>query len=215
MSRLSSLRTPSLPSKHFLHPILWTLLFGLVTIGASYDYLNERIFAIPNLSPEAPTKTKKVPQKIRPNRFPDLLALFPSATRFNPKDIDLLARTIYGEARGEASDKAREAVAHVILNRMRDESGRWPKTIAEVVRQKNQFSCWNNNDPNYPLIKNVTFKDPDFRKAYQIALKAISSGDSVRGANHFHTTYVRPTWAQTSQAIQRITQINQHVFYKI
>jgi hypothetical protein len=56
-------------------------------------------------------------------------------------DVDTLARTIYGEARGE-NMLGKRAVAHVILNRVKANSW-WGKTIAGVCRYKWQFSCWN------------------------------------------------------------------------
>lgn len=179
--------------------VLWVLLSGLMTLGIFY-YLNH--------TPLSASHT------------PPLESFFslPSTSltmKFKPKEVDLLARTIYGEARGEASDKAREAVAHVILNRIRDRYDRWPKTIAAVVLQKNQFSCWNTNDPNYILVKNVTFKDPEFRKAHQIARRVLQSKDPLRGANHFHTVDVQPSWTQGIHTMQRIATINRHIFYKM
>ena len=41
---------------------------------------------------------------------------------YRSKDVDILARTIYGEARGE-SEIGKRAVASVILNRYK--SGKW------------------------------------------------------------------------------------------
>ena len=74
------------------------------------------------------------------------------------KETDILARTIYGEARGE-SISGMEAVASVVLNRVAfaNRRGRfwWGNSIAEVCRAPKQFSCWNRNDPNYRLICRV------------------------------------------------------------
>ena len=54
------------------------------------------------------------------------------------RDIDVLARTIYGEARGE-SISGMEAVASVVLNRVAFSKRRrrywWGNTITEVCRK--------------------------------------------------------------------------------
>lgn len=63
----------------------------------------------------------------------------------NYYSIQVGARTIRGEARGEILE-AQRAVAYVLVNRLRD--GRWGKTLAEVARHPMQFSCWNSGDPN-------------------------------------------------------------------
>jgi spore germination cell wall hydrolase CwlJ-like protein len=65
----------------------------------------------------------------------------------------VLALTIYGEARGEpTADKI--DVGSVILERVdhRDWDG---KTIQEVCFKRKQFSCFNENDPNYGKLLNI------------------------------------------------------------
>ena len=54
-------------------------------------------------------------------------------------DLDILARTIYGEARGEKT-VGKKAIACVVLNRYK--SGKWfaGKTIAETCQKIYQFS---------------------------------------------------------------------------
>lgn len=61
-------------------------------------------------------------------------------------DIDILARTIYGEARGEPWE-GKIAVAWVVRNRA-ERGGWWGDTIREVCLKPWQFSCWNETDPN-------------------------------------------------------------------
>ena len=69
------------------------------------------------------------------------------------KETDILARTIYGEARGE-SISGMEAVASVVLNRVAfaNRRGRfwWGNSIAEVCRAPKQFSCWNQLPADLP-----------------------------------------------------------------
>ena len=70
-------------------------------------------------------------------------------------DIDILARTIYGEARGEKT-AGKKAVACVIMNRYKAKKWFSGKTIAETCQKPWQFSCWNKNDPNRQKIMNAT-----------------------------------------------------------
>lgn len=65
-------------------------------------------------------------------------------------DAQLLALTIYGEARGESTE-GKIAVGSVILERVehRDWDG---KTIKEVCLKPWQFSCFNETDPNFPKL---------------------------------------------------------------
>ncbi|MGI9503615.1 MAG: cell wall hydrolase [Geminicoccaceae bacterium] len=130
-------------------------------------------------------------------------------------DIDHFARTIWAEARGEGAT-GMEACAWAIRNRVYDEHGRWPSTYSEVCRQRLQFSCWNDNDPNRaPMIK-VDNRDTAFLTAQAIALDVITVRirDSSNGANHYLTHDLfrsrhRPNWADP----ERITaRIGNHVF---
>ncbi len=128
-------------------------------------------------------------------------------------EVDLIARTVYGEARGERSIVSLEAIAHVILNRAHNKAGKWPTSIKKVILQKNQFSCWNKSDPNYEVIKNVSLNDPDFRKSYLATLRALKGADFTKGANHYHTVNVTPKWA-TYKGMVRLAQIHKHIFYR-
>ena len=74
----------------------------------------------------------------------------------NDEDVDALARTVFGEARGECLS-GQEAVASVILNRVAFSGRRggywWGNTVYEVCHKPWQFSCWNQNDPNRRLLE--------------------------------------------------------------
>lgn len=61
------------------------------------------------------------------------------------KDVEYIAKTIYGEARGINSKMHQAAVAWCILNRV--DSPHFPDTIEQVVTQKAQFSGYNENHP--------------------------------------------------------------------
>jgi len=132
---------------------------------------------------------------------------------YNYYDIDVVARTAYGEARSEGNIGMR-AVCHVIRNRVRDK--RWPGTYAQVSLQRRQFSCWGKKDVNYPKITEVTFSDPTFRVAYSIAAEvmAAESEDLTQGANHYHDSRMEelPEWADPAKDTVTIFH---HRFYKL
>lgn len=117
-------------------------------------------------------------------------------------DIDILARTIYGEARGEKIG-GMEAVASVILNRVKraeKRNGRywWGNTVRDVCLKKWQFSCWNENDPNRQKILSVSTKNRAFQICHRIARRALAGTlkDPTDGATHYHAGGIFPPWAR-------------------
>lgn len=136
-------------------------------------------------------------------------------------DIDVLARTIYGEARGEYKTTtgglaAYIAVANVVMNRVR-EARKFGDGIAAVCQKPYQFSCWNQNDPNLPIIEAL---EPDQDVLFDLAIevaKNVSENkwpDLTNGSNHYfsNTMPAEPAWA-VNRRCQR--QIGRHLFYKL
>jgi len=131
--------------------------------------------------------------------------------------VDVLARTLWGEARGEGV-QGMEAVASVILNRVAVAEQRggywWGKDIISVCQKPYQFSCWNRSDPNYRQLQAVTDKDIHFATAQRMARRAVANAltDVTNGATHYHTKSIVPDWAtgQTPCAM-----IGNHIFYKL
>ncbi|MDD6058165.1 MAG: cell wall hydrolase [Clostridiales bacterium] len=68
------------------------------------------------------------------------------------EEIDLLAKIVWLEARGE-SEEGQKAVVEVVLNRMASEA--FPDTLYEVLSQTNpiQFSSWKSKDKAMPTEK--------------------------------------------------------------
>ncbi len=130
-------------------------------------------------------------------------------------DEDILARTLYGEARGEGL-AGLEAVAAVILNRVAFSARRgkywWGNTIGEVCRKPWQFSCWNDNDPNSRLIAAVNDDDKVFRLCRRVARRAVAGvlPDTTSGATHYHHRSLRPHW---SEGKIPCAEIGHHLFY--
>lgn len=94
------------------------------------------------------------------------------STNTNSNDINLLARLIHGEARGE-SYIGKVAVGAVILNRMR--SSLFPNTMAGVIYQKGAFDAVSDGQINLP-------PDSQSRKAAQ---DAINGWDPSYGALYY------------------------------
>ncbi|MFI3241504.1 MAG: cell wall hydrolase [Alphaproteobacteria bacterium] len=131
------------------------------------------------------------------------------------KVIDILARTIYGEARGE-SISGQEAIANVVLNRLSFSQKKkrywWGNDIISICQAPFQFSCWNVNDPNCKLIQKITEDDVNFCIAQRIATRAVHGvlEDNTCGATHYHTKLVFPKWSRKKLPC---IEIGSHLFY--
>jgi spore germination cell wall hydrolase CwlJ-like protein len=108
-------------------------------------------------------------------------------------DIDTLARTLWGEARGEG-EPGMEAIAAVVLNRLQRstrQGGRhwWGATIAAICRARLQFPCWNPANPDRRTLLVLDSQDGDFRRARAIAARAASGllPDPTFGATHYRS----------------------------
>jgi len=125
-----------------------------------------------------------------------------------------LARTIYGEARGEGV-AGMQAVAQVIVNRVH--SGRWfgGRNVVDVVLRPWQFSTWNANDPNREKIDSLMPNEGNrkFDEAYAIAGDALAGDlpDLVGNSTHYHANYVAPDWAENQTPDFRV---GSHLFYE-
>ena len=95
-----------------------------------------------------------------------------SSGKYSESDIELLAKLIAAEARGE-SYIGQVAVGAVVLNRVAHAS--FPDTIAGVIYQKGAFSCV--NDSNWSVAANETS-----RKA---ARDCINGWDPSGGAGYY------------------------------
>jgi hypothetical protein len=132
------------------------------------------------------------------------------------RDLDLLtlARTVYGEARGEKPE-GRQAVASVVLNRARIGPRRYLKTIAGVCHQKSQFSCWNPSDPNRAVIAELLpGANQVFDACYDVSEKVVRGQlpDNTGGATHYYANYISaPFW--TASPARRSATIGRHLFF--
>ncbi len=124
--------------------------------------------------------------------------------------VDTLARTMWGEARGEGV-AGMSAVANVVLNRL-DMPERFGATVEAVCRAPWQFSCWNRNDPNLAKLVAVTAADARFASALRLARRALAGAldDATFGSTHYHARGILPRWAHASAPA---AEIGHHLFY--
>lgn len=132
------------------------------------------------------------------------------------KDLDVLARTLWGEARGEGYD-GQVAVAWTVRNRVDDGkvSSWWGEGYAGVCQKPYQFSCWNKNDPNYPYLSGLkAIPAAQYAQARKAALAVITGevSDPTKGATHYHATSIKaPAWTKGATLTARL---GNHVFYR-
>ncbi len=112
-------------------------------------------------------------------------------------DLNLLARVVYAEARGEPYT-GQVAIAAVVLNRVKSSS--FPNTIAGVVYQPYAFTCINDGQIN--LTPNQT--------AYNAARDALNGWDPTYGC----LFYYNPATATSAWIRQKTIKlyIGSHVF---
>ncbi len=137
------------------------------------------------------------------------------------EDADVLALTIWGEARGEPVE-GQIAVGQVIANRLR--MGRWGHTLTAVCQAPKQFSCWNaGHDPNHlalmayldRMVRGEHIQDASLRQADWIAEGIIGHSllDNTKGATHYHALAMDPLpkWAVGQEPCARV---GHHLFYR-
>ena len=138
------------------------------------------------------------------------------------KDIDVLARTIWAEARGEGV-AGQVAVGRCIRNRVEADLGKdgkpdwWGEGYVGVCQAPWQFSCWNKNDPNRPYLTGAkAIPETEYARAREAAVVAMTSKepDPTGGATHYYSTTMAspPKW--TGHPARRTTTIGRHIFFK-
>lgn len=140
---------------------------------------------------------------------------------FTPQDFGIMARTIYGEARGEYYRKdggmaALIAVGNVIMNRLFAKTW-FGASLQEVCLKPFQFSCWNKQDPNHPLLTSKALEeDPLYGLCKTVATQVASSQwpDLTKGSDHYYATTLStpPVWNLKTQPRLKL---GQHLFYRL
>jgi hypothetical protein len=136
-------------------------------------------------------------------------------------DVELLALTIFGEARGER-DQGKIAVASVILERVehRDWDG---TTIKGVCLCPEQFSCYLPKDKNFRLLEQIAgdwqaalARSSSLRTCYGIAAGLLSGAiarDPIVAANHATQYLTVDCTAAWEAKMRKVATIGAHEFY--
>ena len=124
-----------------------------------------------------------------------------AATNNNTSDVQLIARAINGEARGEPYE-GQVAVGAVILNRVKD--SRFPNSISGVIYQKGAFTAVADGQINAPISENST--------VYKAAQDAMNGWDPTGGCVY----YFNPNTATNKWIWSRplVKTIGKHRFCK-
>lgn len=134
-------------------------------------------------------------------------------------DLETLALTIYGEARGEKVD-GQIAIGCVIRNRRISHP---EKSYKDICLAPKQFSCWNENDPNrvilLKLADNIHGTNFWLKQTMFIASGIIDNNliDNTGGAKNYMTSDLffsdkKPAWAIKAMGLRTI---GNHVFFTV
>lgn len=132
--------------------------------------------------------------------------------------FEALFLTIYGEGRGEPIE-GQVAIGHVINNRLRASKLANP-TYKDICLSENQFSCWNSNDGNFPLLIEIAqvllmgesvLGDIALKQCICVA-RGIQEGqimDNTHNSQNYMTTKLflsskKPTWAAHPKQVKTI-----------
>ena len=123
------------------------------------------------------------------------------AASSNASDIQLMARAINGEARGEPYE-GQVAVGAVILNRVK--SSQFPNTIAGVIYQSGAFTAVADGQINVPIEEGSS--------VYKAARDAMNGWDPTGGCIY----YFNPDTATNKWIWSRpqVKTIGKHIFCK-
>lgn len=124
--------------------------------------------------------------------------------------VRCLTQGIYYEAALESTE-GQEAVAQVILNRVRDPN--YPNTICGVVFE----GAERNTGCQFSFTCDGALSQAPvgwaWERARTVALRSLAGhvATKVGTATHYHADYVHPWWSPT---LAKITQIGAHIFYR-
>ncbi|MSP43380.1 MAG: cell wall hydrolase [Alphaproteobacteria bacterium] len=137
-------------------------------------------------------------------------------------DMETLARSLWGEARGENED-GQVAVAWVMRNRVRaarDFIARQGRahplfgdgTLVGACRAPRQVSAWNPGDPNAVKLAQIGFDDAAYCRAFAIGAQVWGGliSDPTGGTTHYHRHDIEPVWAKS---MKPTALIGAHMFY--
>ena len=134
----------------------------------------------------------------------------------NTSEKQILALAIYGEARGESTE-GKIAVGSVILERVK--RNKWyGQGVHGVILKPWQFSCFNENDPNYQRLLHIAEQWDEeitinmaLNDCYGIAAHLLDGTISPNvEATHYKVYTCDASWAKK---LTKIARIGTHEFF--
>lgn len=120
------------------------------------------------------------------------------AATSNTSDIQLMARAINGEARGEPYE-GQVAVGAVILNRVK--SSQFPNTIAGVIYQSGAFTAVSDGQINHPIDEGSS--------VFKAAQDALNGWDPTNGCTYyFNPSTATNKWIWSKTIVKTIGKHN-------
>ncbi|WP_038020990.1 MULTISPECIES: spore cortex-lytic enzyme [unclassified Thermoactinomyces] len=149
--------------------------------------------------PETMAKLRKATRNYAPKKARKAFTLPKSSHGFSKSDINLLARAVYAEGRGEPY-VGQVAIAAVILNRV--DSSQFPNTVPGIIYQPLAFES---------VADGQIWMEPD-ETARKAVMDAINGWDPSGGAlYYFNPARSTSKWIWSRPIIKRI---GKHVFCK-
>nr|WP_312162037.1 cell wall hydrolase [Brevundimonas diminuta] len=154
------------------------------------------------------TPSSARPAVLRGGYTPPVLDL-KTTPRVPDNDLECLTQAVYYEARNE-SEEGQAAVAEVVINRSRHRA--YPKSICEVVYQRNSRTCQFTFTCDGSIGRRPV-NAVAWARAERIAREVHegrSSSQLPKNSVNYHANYVRPSWGAR---LARVRQIGAHIFY--
>lgn len=193
MKRSRRSARPSLPFVVLAIAVVAAFFMATITTDAERNTELPKVTAPPRIERVTPTR----PEAATPAPTPEET---PAPYIPDEAEVEMLARVIWGEARGVPSDMEKAAVVWCILNRV-DADG-WPDTVDGVVTQPHQFAGYS---PDFPATEELKAVAADVLTRWEREKR--SGGDVGRvlpaeyvfftgdGAhNHFRTEFTGGTF---------------------
>jgi spore germination cell wall hydrolase CwlJ-like protein len=174
----------------------------------------------------AVSKLSNKPEAIAEELIPNKITIpYTSLNSHAQREMVCLAENIYFEARNEPIE-GMYAVAFVTMNRV--QSGLFPNTICDVVKQKTrvesignskvvcQFSWYCEPKPKHISQNRLLTKDTNqvYNEILRLSIFFYANYERMRdptmGALFYHADYVNPRWKN----VQKTVQIGRHIFYQ-
>lgn len=126
-------------------------------------------------------------------------------------DTEVLALTLYGEARGEPIE-SKVGVACVIRNR----AAHSQRSISAICLAPHQFSCWTEErDQMAAAQASLPNPDPVLAECLFLASGIVGGQlrDNTHGANHYYATSIAaPKWAVNQPVL---AHLGHHLFFNV